>query len=613
METLFDIGLRNAVFATLLALLAWVVGKAVRRPALTHVLWVLVLLRLVVPPVWNIAVPRPAWYSMPATAKVIAESIPSSEPSRPASNSEPDVAAATITPQPPSTKASPETIPVPALAEAPAIATEVATLPLVAPAPGEDAEPNANENTRRSFWLAVGAWPWKAIAAGIWLFGTLTVFGIGAVRVIRFGWAMRKAMPAPIELEREVAELARKMGLARHPSVLLMAGRISPLLWGFCGKPRLVLPVHLWQKLDADKGAALLVHELAHYGRGDHWVRPLEWLAGAVFWWHPVMWLARANLREAEEQCCDAWVIWVLPEYRREYATAIVDTLDFLAESRPVLPALASGVGTVRNLRRRLTMILREDTPRRLPRLALLGLLGLGVAMLAFGTSWADDPPRGGDRDRGRPERKDPPPADRRPDGDDREKLQAELQRARMAAEEARQNLEQAMRRLQELEQRLGGRGGDVRGGGRAIPPGGGDNAPGAPAGTPPAHRFAPGAPSANLPGQPGQPPAGMMPPGGRGMPGMGGMGMPGMPGGMPNIEQRLANLEKAVQDMSQMLQEMQRNMRNPNGGRGGPGGPGGQRPGEGGRGERLGDRPPGPGGAPTPPPPERERQPERE
>jgi beta-lactamase regulating signal transducer with metallopeptidase domain len=625
MDILFDIGLRNAALATLLAVIAWVVGKAARRPALTHVLWILVLLRLVIPPVWNISVPRPAFDRSMIVAESATESTATPMAVEPQDVSAADIAMAVAAPQMTSIRELPDTDST--HSDAPMTTGETAP-PQADAVVNATVEPSTSDNAsaRDSSRLALGAWPWKSLVAGIWLFGSMVVFGIGLVRLIRFSVALHQATLAPVELVQEVGALAQKMGLTRQPDVLLMPGRFSPLLWGVFVKPRLVLPEHLWQKLDAGQRAALLVHELAHYARGDHWVRVLEWLAAAAFWWHPVLWLARANLREAEEQCCDAWVIWMLPERRRDYATAIVDTLDFLAERRPVLPALASGVGTVRNLRRRLTMILREDTPRRLSRLALLGLLGIGAAMLALGTTWADDPPRGGGK--GPPDRKDPPLTDRRPDPDDRDKLQAELQRARKEAEEARANLERAMRQLQDLERRLGernergergernergGGSGDPRGAGPMRQPGGGDNAP--------QPRFAPGGgfpggpgqPPAGVPGGfpggPGQPPAGMMP--GRGMPGMGGMpGMPGMPAGAnpQNLEQRLANLERAVQDMSQVLQEIQRGMqRNTGGGRGGPNAPPGQRAPDGGRGgERLGT-PPGPGGAPTPPPPGRE------
>src|SRR5262245_51598632 len=50
MSTLLALGLANAACAALLAVPAYLVGRFTRRPALAHALWLLVLLKLVTPP-----------------------------------------------------------------------------------------------------------------------------------------------------------------------------------------------------------------------------------------------------------------------------------------------------------------------------------------------------------------------------------------------------------------------------------------------------------------------------------------------------------------------------------------------------------------------------------
>ena len=119
-------------------------------------------------------------------------------------------------------------------------------------------------------------------------------------------------------------------------------------------------------RLDDDQRATLLVHELAHLRRRDHWVRCLELIATALYWWHPLVWWTRGRLRDAEEQCCDAWVTWLLPSCGRAYAQALLETVDFLSGARRALPPVASAAGQFPVLKRRLTMILHGTTPRRL-------------------------------------------------------------------------------------------------------------------------------------------------------------------------------------------------------------------------------------------------------
>src|SRR2546429_5285371 len=85
METLVDIGLRNAALAVPFALVALAAGRWAKRPALTHALWLLVLARLLLPPLWHVAVPRPVVLS-PAVADVAVPPV-ASEAVPPAANS----------------------------------------------------------------------------------------------------------------------------------------------------------------------------------------------------------------------------------------------------------------------------------------------------------------------------------------------------------------------------------------------------------------------------------------------------------------------------------------------------------------------------------------------
>src|SRR5262249_6939798 len=63
------------------------------------------------------------------------------------------------------------------------------------------------------------------------------------------------------------------------------------------------------------------------------------------------------------------------------YASALLDTLDFLAES-PLAPALASGMGTATTVKRRLLLILDGKTPNRLPRVGRVFVFLLAVLLL---------------------------------------------------------------------------------------------------------------------------------------------------------------------------------------------------------------------------------------
>src|SRR5437588_843865 len=59
METLLQVGLSNAVMAAVIAVLVAVIARIWRRPAVVHALWILVLLKLITPPLVNIPMSLP--------------------------------------------------------------------------------------------------------------------------------------------------------------------------------------------------------------------------------------------------------------------------------------------------------------------------------------------------------------------------------------------------------------------------------------------------------------------------------------------------------------------------------------------------------------------------
>jgi hypothetical protein len=207
----------------------------------------------------------------------------------------------------------------------------------------------------------------------------------------RFRRLLRHACRAPADLQAMVERLAGELGLRQAPAAWLVPGRLAPMLWAGLRAPRLLLPADLLGRVPAGQLDTLLTHELAHLRRGDHWVRLLEFVVRGLYWWHPVVWYACRELREAEEQCCDAWVVTTLPGSGRTYATALVETLDFLSDRRPPAPLLASGIGHVSDLKRRLRMIMGETTPRALTWAGCLTVLALGGFLLPVLPTWAQE------------------------------------------------------------------------------------------------------------------------------------------------------------------------------------------------------------------------------
>ena len=282
-----------------------------RRPASQHLLWAIVLLKIVTPPVVSWKVPGLMFGRENVS--------PLAEPIRP-------------------------DLPKPALVDLPeepdwdALKPRAATKAAVF---GPQTTPAADTG-----W-------WKPIVIGLWITGGLFWLGRQVRRLRGHARIIRAARPAPAWLEAETRIVAGRMGV-RPPRAVIAAGLGSPFVW-CVGRPRLVWPAEL---TDVEVARGALAHELAHLRRGDHWVTWLELAAGAVAWWNPLFYVARRRLRESAEMACDALAVRSAPEQRREYAELLLR----LSSGFPASPApvLGVGAGSHGSFERRLSMILSD-------------------------------------------------------------------------------------------------------------------------------------------------------------------------------------------------------------------------------------------------------------
>ncbi len=162
---------------------------------------------------------------------------------------------------------------------------------------------------------------------------------------------------------RQLAEL-RGPSEGPTPPVWLVDAVVSPMLVGARGDAKIVFPTALWSRLSEDARAALLLHELEHWLRRDWLVRRIEVIAMAVLWWHPLVWIAKRQIEDCEERCCDLAASRRASSSPRVYAEAILATLDFLSEPanwnrRQIGPLpLASGIGYLPRIEQRLREIM---------------------------------------------------------------------------------------------------------------------------------------------------------------------------------------------------------------------------------------------------------------
>ncbi len=306
------IGLSNACFSLAMAVVAMVVGAKTKRPHLTHLLWLLVFVKLVTPPV--VTIPVVTIPGQPQTAfaftKHSRQRLPLND------NREFDV----------------------------------------------DEQPDASRSARiPSVMLNQG----RTWLPPIWLLGSALVFAWSLLQVYRFGRLLEmETEAAPRELQAAAANIASRLDLNTIPRICTTSARLSPMVWWAGGKVRIVISTTLLDQMDTQQWQWILAHELAHVRRRDYLVRWLEWLACVCFWWNPVMWWARYNLRANEELCCDTLVVSTLNPKPRTYANSLLQAVECLAYPGLRPPAVASEINSGGFLERRFKMIVSK-TPSR--------------------------------------------------------------------------------------------------------------------------------------------------------------------------------------------------------------------------------------------------------
>jgi beta-lactamase regulating signal transducer with metallopeptidase domain/polyhydroxyalkanoate synthesis regulator phasin len=343
-DLLLQFGISNLCISLALALVAWAVHATGKRPFIAHLLWVLVLVKLVTPPIFTIPVlPVPSLSAAPAESLIDLSSL--------------DATSAGL------------------------IAAELERAMFDPDSAAFDSGAITTTFIRQAMTGLIL----------FWVLGSACVLAWSLVRIYRFNRLLAMAAEvAPPEVQHAASRIARGLGLKVTPTVYTTSAHLSPMVWWIGGRVRIVISAALPREMDAEHLRWILAHELAHVRRRDHLVRWLEWTACVIFWWNPVAWWARRNLRINEEICCDALVLASFRPRPQTYANALMTVVEFLASPAIRPPAVASAITSGGLLERRFKMIVSETPIRRTQRWLLASILVCAAGLLPLGMATAE-------------------------------------------------------------------------------------------------------------------------------------------------------------------------------------------------------------------------------
>lgn len=190
------------------------------------------------------------------------------------------------------------------------------------------------------------------------------------------------------ELAREFDEARRALGVGPRTRLLIGRGSAMPMTWGAL-RPVVLVPADAlsWS---ATRRRAVFLHELAHIRRRDWLTQIAARLACALYWWHPLVWLAASRLRAERELACDDLVLQH-GTHPPDYASQLLELARWL---RPAPATSLAGVAMARpaELAGRLLAVL-DSARARAPvsgRVAISGgLIAAGLLIPVGGVRFA--------------------------------------------------------------------------------------------------------------------------------------------------------------------------------------------------------------------------------
>jgi len=174
---------------------------------------------------------------------------------------------------------------------------------------------------------------WSGALVAAWIFGS-TLFLLRMIWLsLRLHALVRRSMPVEaITLGSRLRWLCRDLGIHREVVLLASHELDVPIAAGIFN-PKIILSPQSGEWSETRR-RAVLCHELAHVKRLDAFTQLIAGVASALYWFHPLVWIAARAMRAERERACDDYVL-AFGTPASDYAHELVEIVSTLRRPQP--------------------------------------------------------------------------------------------------------------------------------------------------------------------------------------------------------------------------------------------------------------------------------------
>ncbi len=169
---------------------------------------------------------------------------------------------------------------------------------------------------------------WKSYALIVWILGMGSFVALLALRISRLRRWHKKQVEQktiPVWYYELLVETTKRLKLGRLPAIVFSKDAKAPAVYGMF-RPVLLLPASYLDSLSREDAEHVLLHELAHLKRGDLWLHGFCLLLQIVYWVNPLLIWTRRQMKHVREICCDLTIANVLKEKTMKYRETLLNT-----------------------------------------------------------------------------------------------------------------------------------------------------------------------------------------------------------------------------------------------------------------------------------------------